>query len=176
LKKQSFGKISIFISDEPEKNWNDFILKSEYGSYFQTMEYASARKKFFGHIPKFLRFKTSDDKIVGQLLLFQTRLGVERFRKYFGFSKFSSIYQNLAFPVNNLNWSYGPLILDIEFKEEIMFALGKFLQSEKCNFYGYSNPLDGLVFPSNFDFRIENKATFIIDFFTKFRNNLSKYG
>lgn len=162
-RKYKDDEISIIINKKPDKNWNSFISKSEFGTYFQTIEYAKARKKFFGHIPMFLRFYSSSGKVVGQLLLFQTRFALERFKKYFGFSKISSIYKNFAFPINNLNWSYGPLIFDINYKNEVMLAFGNFLKSEKYNFKGHSHPLDGLVFPSQIGFNAKETSTFIIN-------------
>ena len=163
VRKFNDSKISIVITKAPDKNWNSLISKSEFGTYFQTMEYAKARKKFFGHIPMFLRFYSTSGKVIGQLLLFQTRFALERFKKYFGFSKISSIYKNFAFPINNLNWSYGPLIFDMNYKNDIMQSFANFLKSEKYNFKGHSHPLDGLVFPSQFGFNTEKNSTFVIN-------------
>lgn len=162
MTKYSYNKISADIRKCPEKDWNDLVRSSEFGTYFQTIEYAKAREHISGHVPFFIRFY-EDKKVIGQIVLFQTRLGLGHIQKIFGRGKIFSVYRNLAIPMKYISWTHGPLIFDSSNKRELMITLGKYLQSQKIKFSGHSHPLDKLQFPSNLGFQIENKATFIID-------------
>ena len=63
-KKFIFKNIIISSKTIPENNWNELLQKSQYATYYQTKEYANSRKIIFGHIPIFLRFLNSDNKII----------------------------------------------------------------------------------------------------------------
>jgi len=173
-KKFIFKNIIISSKTIPENNWNELLQKSQYATYYQTKEYANYRKIIFGHIPIFLRFLNSDNKIIGQLVIYKNRFGLKYCKKIFGDGKFYSFYKNLAFPVNKIMWDYGPIIFEREYENELMYAFGRFLFSNKIKFHGNSHPLDGLKFSSEFHFNLKNSATFLIDLNDELDTILSK--
>ena len=155
--------ISIVSKFYPDDDWDELLLSSEFGTYFQSTRYAKFRKESFGHKPIFLRFRDDEENIVGQLLLFQYRLGLERFKKKIGYGRFFSFFKKFAIPVKHLIWNYGPIVFESKYRRELMISYGKFLLSEKYTFNGFSHPLDQLEFPLDFGFKVEKNGTFIID-------------
>ena len=156
-------KISLSIENNPSQDWNKLLLKSKWGTRYQTKEYAHYRRKILGDLPFFMKFHNKRNEIVGQLLLFQTRLGLKRLKKLFGDGWIFSISRKLSTSTRRFQWAYGPVILDNNYKKEVVDALGKFLILKKYYFRGHAHPLDSLVFSNCFNFHETKNATFIID-------------
>ncbi len=149
--------ISIEVNSEPDKDWNERLLKSPLGTIHHTHEFALA-KKFRGFEPLFLKFLDNSGKIVGQILL----LSKSRFnnRKYVG-----KILQKAPIPKKLFfEWTYGPIIFDDDCSLEISRTLAKFLISKKVKVRGSEHPLSNRTFNSlEKSFKIKDWCTFLLD-------------
>jgi len=163
---------NIFISLENEapKNWNNLIHDSKWGTRYQTKEYAQYRKKILGDLPIFMKFHKKNAETVGLLLLFQTRIGLKRLKKLFGDGLIFSFSRKLSSHSRRIQWAYGPIILDNNYKKEVADVLARFLIVKKYSFIGHQHPLDSLTFSKRFNFQETKNATFIIDL----KENLEK--
>jgi len=149
--------ITLDVSENPDKEWNDRLRKSCLGTIYQSKEMGIFYKKI-NTIPRFLQFKNSKDEIVGQLLLSIS----SRFKKKGLKGKF---FQKSPFLKKKVfQWTYGPIVFDSNYKEKIYSVLGKHLISEKCRVVGWENPLS----PSSISslgktFHNQKWCTFLID-------------
>jgi lipid II:glycine glycyltransferase (peptidoglycan interpeptide bridge formation enzyme) len=157
--------IKIESSDSPNSDWNKYLQTSELGTIYQTKEYASYIKSRLKSKPKFLRFYTNNDKLVGQLLLFQSFKGRGLITKSFGRGLLFSYMSKLQPILPKFNfWSYGPIIFNQNYATEISESFGNLLNSWKSPFKGILHPLDhSFDFPKKFNFEKKKTSTFIID-------------
>jgi len=149
--------ITIEANLEPDKNWNDRLLQSKTGTFFQTKEFAWS-KKLFGIEPVFLTFLENNGSIVGQMVgLIYPRYDKKR--------KFGKLLKSIPGTKKTLwRWDYGPVIFDTEKQLEIEEKLQEFLKAKKCRVWGSSHPFSKNSF-SNFhkSFQTSSWATFILD-------------
>jgi len=157
------NRIQINIKTQPNINWNKLIVSSEFGTYFQSVEYAKSRSKILGHIPLFFQFFNEKNDVVGQLLCFKNRYGLGRFKKKFGEGKLYSVFKKMSFPIKHLSWTYGPIVTNPNYKNDLMISLANYIQANNYHINGSLHPLDSQTFPSSFNFIRSKKATFIID-------------
>ena len=149
--------IKIELDENPDKEWNDRLQTTDYGTIYQAKEYALF-KKLKGEIPAFLKFIDQKGDIIGQLLLLfnsksnsKPTLG-KIIRKAIGKSNLSC------------KWTYGPIIFDKNYSKQIGLELSNFLISKKCNIKGSEHPYEEESFYGLDDrFRIKKWATFILD-------------
>ena len=149
--------IEIQVNNSPDGQWNKRLINSRFGTIYQSEEIA----KYFnliGEKPQFLTFVNNAGAIVGQLLLnviprFKNAKGVKLL-----IGKLPVLQKNL------LQWTYGPVILDTNFTNDIYYALGKFLISKKSKVSGWQHPLltDG-VDSIRKDFTVNRWSTFLIN-------------
>jgi lipid II:glycine glycyltransferase (peptidoglycan interpeptide bridge formation enzyme) len=145
--------ISIDVSEEPDNNWNNRLSKSSMGTIYQSIE-ISTHFKNIGQTPLFLKFIDSKGNIVGQVLI----------RIYVPNNDFKRKSYYRIFNKKVCEWSYGPIIFDSEYKNEIFEKFGKYLLENKFKISGTVHPLI-----SNQDSFLENNfkiipwSTYIID-------------
>lgn len=125
--------ITIDESKEPDKDWNERLLKAKIGPMVQTKERAINYLRR-GESPLFLKFIDSKGTIVAQLLLgilprFKGKKSDFILRKIPGLKKFTYF------------WIYGPIIFDQVLTNDVYFSLGKFLKSKNSRVYGTTYPL-----------------------------------
>lgn len=154
--------VSLEIKNLPDEHWDDRLSTSKYGTYYQSKQYAISRNQILGHIPKFLVFLSSG-KIIGQLLYFQNKFGLAYLKNIFGEGQIYSMFKKLTPSTKQILWSYGPVIFDDNYKDEIMKELGLFLEAKKFSFHGHTHPMQKLKFESSFKFKTIDRGTFIID-------------
>jgi len=119
--------ISLRILENPDADWNKRIMKSEFGTFFQTVEYANLYSLRHNSKKIFLVFENNSE-IVGQHLLFLQSRGTSSIKKFFG--KFlSPIYV----------WNNSILIFQKNFQNEILQSFTSFIKNKK--FMGVDNPL-----------------------------------
>jgi lipid II:glycine glycyltransferase (peptidoglycan interpeptide bridge formation enzyme) len=155
-------KIHFKLNKFPDRHWDDRLLTSEYGTYYQSKQYAISRNQILGHTPKFLVFY-ADEEIIGQLLYFQNKFGLASFKNIFGEGRFYSMFSKFSSNTKQALWSYGPIIFNDTYKEQIMKKLNLFLDNKKFSFQGHLHPQQELNFDSSFKFDIIKRGTFIIN-------------
>ncbi len=155
--------ISITVEDKADENWNETLLHSKLGNIYQTKHYAEYAKKRSGWQPLFMKFFTRNGELAGQLLLFR----YSRFdRKLKLLSRrFSDLVSKPIKTVSaNYKWVYGPVILNMDYREAIYQNLGDFLLRTGRGVSGNIHPLDGQVSAlDKMGFVKELWGTFIID-------------
>ena len=160
--------ISYEANSEPDTKWNDRLLKSDFGTTAQIKE-VSFQYRQNNQTPIFLKFLDSKGNIVGQLLLADTPRFQEHPNRTKSFSnklgKVSRILKIANVKTNLYRWSYGPVIFNEEFNEEIYQTLKKFLLSDKTHqILGWQNPLQTKgIFSIKNSFSIPKWGTFLID-------------
>jgi hypothetical protein len=148
--------ISIEISQVPDSSWNSRLLNSKMGTIHQTVENSEYQKILLDWDHDFLKFIHPNGKIIGQLIISKTpRQG--RFKK-FKLTKLPFIHEDLH------RWTYGPVIFDTSFADEIMYSLKNYFQTRKIKSSGILHPLS-LQYLTNLStlFKIQKWSTFLID-------------
>ena len=155
--------VILEIQEKPDSEWNSRLKNSELGTIFHTKEYATYIHSRLKAKPIYLKFYDSD-KIVSQLLAFQTYKGSKKISKWFGRGFIYSFASKSSLFPKQIFWTFGPIIFNNNFQNEIYDTLGNFLIKEKLNFNGSSHPLQTeYIFPSKFNFIKEQQSTFIIN-------------
>lgn len=148
--------IRVIAEELPDKDWNDRLLNSGFGTIYQTKEMASYFE-FVGEKPIFLKF-IKGEEIVGQLLINES----SRFKNK---KKIGIILKNLSNIQKTIyQWTYGPIIFNQGYATGIYTALGNFLLSHNCKVSGWQHPLlsnDIEVLDQNF--KVKMWSTFLID-------------
>ena len=153
------------IQEEPSKDWNEFLLKSEFGTIYQTKEYAAYSKSLLKFKPKYMKFFDSTGSVIGQLLLFETFRGRRKTAKFFGRGRIYSCLSKIGniFPQEAI-WISGPVVSDVCNNKVVMKLLGDFIMEKKYKFCGSVHPLNNsCFFPESFNFLSKNLGTFLID-------------
>jgi lipid II:glycine glycyltransferase (peptidoglycan interpeptide bridge formation enzyme) len=147
--------IQIEISETSDPNWNNRLISSPFGTIYQSSNLSLHLKN---HKIKsiFIKFFDESKNIVGQIIIGEQSRSVKKFNTKF-LGKFIGIK-----PL--LQWTYGPIIFDQDYKLEIYNLLVDFLIKQKKKISGVEHP-----FLSNSSYNQHNKlkiipwSTFIID-------------
>ena len=163
--------ITIEENLEPDKNWNNRLLKAGLGPMVQTTQRATTYK-IEGGSPRFLKFVDSNGNILGQLMLaVLPRFTNSSPRKIL--NKFPGI-KKLVY-----TWVQGPIIFKSENARDVFVSLQNYLLSKKSRVYGSTFPL--CDFNKNFiskNFQIQEWATSLIDLrkpIDELYSNISKH-
>jgi len=155
----------ITFSYHPDSDWNKRLENSPLGTIYQTKEYASYIQSRLKAKPLFITFNSKNGDIIAHLLAFQTFRGKGRIAKSFGRGfLYSSISKIQSILPKDLFWTYGPVVIDNNYKTEIYESIAYFLNSWKGRLRGTLHPLEPffqLSYPCNF--KQEKTGTFIID-------------
>lgn len=157
--------ISIEVNKEPDSDWNQNLLRSKYATVYQTVEYAAYIQSRMKSTPLYLRFYDKHDKLVGQLLAFQSFKGRGKISKLFGCGfVYSTVAKASSLLPQSLNWNFGPIVFDDVSVNDILDSLGDFLASKNYRFRGSNHPLNANIeFSRKFNFHKQEEGTFIID-------------
>lgn len=134
-------KISLNVGEE----WNNYLLKSKYSTFFQTSEYFTSNSK--DHFPIYIHVLDNDEKIVGQLTIRIINTTV---------LYSSPIFKKIAKIVSNITkrgiWVYGPIIHTddknsrLKILQQILIAVDKIAeQYDLVHIEGHTPPLDYLI-------------------------------
>lgn len=152
--------ISIEILKEPDSNWNNRLFESPAGTVHNTKNYAlSINTQIDLPVePTFLLFRDNKGNIIAQLAI----TTYPRFHK----KKYAKNILNMM-PVLKkkvYRWSYGPVIFNPNFTDEVCGRLQDFLISKNCRISGSEHPLlpNSLKNMRN-PFKLTNWATYLID-------------
>ncbi len=156
--------ISLEINDAADSSWNERLIKSQLGTIFQTQEYAKYLELQTKVKPIFLKFVGESGSIVGQLLAFQSFKGKTRIETSFGKGILSDTILKIGKLLpKHIRWSYGPIIFEETYNDEIIKSFSIWLKSIE-NFYGSLHPLDSKFdFLPQFNFIKKTNSTFVID-------------
>jgi len=156
---------SFEILEKPDSGWNDRLQSSPSGTMSQTSQYGSYIESRFKSKPLYIKFFNNKEKLIGQLLVFQTIKGRKRLKKFFGQSFFySSVIKMAKLMPKYFHWYFGPIIFDKSYQTYISEILGNLLVSWKGEFEGTTHPLNPeFEFPTKFNFKKEKESTFVID-------------
>jgi len=121
-------KYSVDITEEAPSDWNDYLLKSKFGTIYNTKEY-SFYAPFENLNPKFLRIIDNKGNVTLQTLLLEDKHQPVKLPKFIG-----KIVKELNVI---LKWSYGPVS---ESNESIVYFFN-YLKKTKKRIYGSSHPL-----------------------------------
>ena len=157
--------INIEISQYPDSSWNKRLMNTEFGAYCQTTEFAKYVKLHRKVQPKFVKFFTESDELVGQLLLFQYNKGQKRLGEKIGRGKlFSHVVKLLRFLPKSCYWSHGPIIFNLNYTNDIFDLLGNYLLKSNFKFQCTSHTLNSnFKFSNSFNFKSKDNHTFIIN-------------
>lgn len=160
--------VSLEISDAADSGWNKRLFESELGTISQINE-TGEQFTTNNQIPRYVKFLDSTGKIVGQLLMSETPRFQEapykkkklsnKLGKVSGLLKLANVKTKLY------RWSYGPVIFDKSYSNQVYTALGNYFLTEKSHqVSGWQHPfhtegLSGL--PKNFE--IVHWSTFVVD-------------
>ena len=154
--------LTVTINDKPPNNWNQNIQKNEFGSVYQTKEFGEYGKKHLCANPIYITF-FHKEKIVSQLLMFQTIRGRSKILKYFGRGFIYKQIPNLKIFPKYYFWHFGPIIFDTQFQNDVYDSLGSLLSSWKSTFKGNNPPLlTESSFDKKFNFKQNEEGTFVI--------------
>lgn len=155
--------INYQIENKSDSNWNKRVLESKFGTIFQTSDYGIYENIVTKSEPNYVKFCDGNGKLVGQILLFNSLRGRGKLTKLFGNGiVYSTLSKTLLSKFTN--WTFGPVIFDYSYIEEISESLGNLLKSWKTKFEGTIHPLDNkFTFPQKYDFQKKDASTFIID-------------
>lgn len=156
--------ITLEVTDQPDKSWNERLQSSPYGTIYQTKEYASYIKSRLKTKPLFLKFYSENNDIIAQLLAFQTFKGLKKINKLFGRGIVYSLAIKTSLLPKFIYWNFGPVIFDSEKYPEVLEKLGNYIAEQKMQFSGQFHPLN---FDYNFNlkhnFKEKTTGTFIIN-------------
>lgn len=154
--------LKIIIDNKPTKDWNDYLKKSELGSVYQTKEWGEYGKAHLSANPIYVTF-FDGNRILAQLLMFQTIRGRSKILKLFGRGFLYKQISNVKILPKHFFWNFGPVIFDTKFQNEVSNSLGNLLKSWKSTFKGTSHPLmQNFSFDKKFNFKQNKEGTFII--------------
>ncbi len=156
--------ITLEVKKETDDDWNNNLL-SKYGTIIQTKQFGKLGIDFFNAKPLFLKFITDNGKLVGQLLIFESFRGRRKLTEKLGRNFLSSTFSKLGslLPISYF-WSYGPVILDQSYEQQISQSLGEYLYSKKAKFRGSCHPFNStFTLPSKSNLKRERMSTFVID-------------
>ena len=148
--------ITIEFSENPDKKWNDRLLKSELGNIYQTHQYGKLTEQARNWESNFLKFINSNGNIVGQILL----TTYSRFED----KKIGLILRTIPkYNKKIYRWRCGPIIFDQNLSSEIYKVFQNFLLSKKCIIQGSEHPLSANLFLDNHSLNYNYWGTFLID-------------
>ena len=125
--------ITLEIEKAPDDNWNNRLLGSDGGNIYQTKEYGIHLKRM-GQTPLFAKFIDGKGNITGQLLFGS----IPRFKNKGNMGKLLNIFPGIAKEI--YRWTYGPVIFNNKFNDEIFVAIKKLIKLKQCLIYGKTNP------------------------------------
>lgn len=141
--------ITLEIDEKPDTDWNNRLLNSEGGNIYQTKEYGIHLIRM-GQTPYFVKFINGKGNIIGQLLLGS----IARFKKKGNKGKLLNKFPGVAKEI--YRWTYGPVIFNNKFNNEIFFELNKLIKLKKCLIHGKTNPffsIDAKSLEKNFQIK-----------------------
>jgi len=139
---------AVDSNDSPPHDWNNFLLKSDTGTIYNTADYAKYAEKWLGWKPQFLRLVDSKGNIVLQNLLFEYNRGLKKVP-----DPIRKIYQRFY---KILRWNYGPVATS----QDSITHFFEYLKTTKKHVYGMTHPFTNL---SDINFSKQKWATFLID-------------
>jgi lipid II:glycine glycyltransferase (peptidoglycan interpeptide bridge formation enzyme) len=147
--------IGIDISQVPDSSWNSRLLNSKMGTIYQTVENSEYQKILSDFDHDFIKFLHPNGEIIGQLIISKTpRQGRLKKLKLTKLSFIQDLYR----------WTYGPVIFDTNFADEIIHSLKNYFKTKKIKAYGSIHPLSVPYFKNlSTLFQIQNWSTFLID-------------
>ena len=135
-------------------DWNQNLLKSEFGNIYNTYEYSQYAKSRLDWIPSFLSIIDSNGNIISQTVLFDVK------NKKFG--KLSRLTNKIdSKKLSKLKWTYGPVTFSQQ-KEDAVNSFLEYLSKTGKKLDGIIHPLLGTNFHKH-DFRPQKWSTFLID-------------
>ena len=149
-------KIKLEVSTKPDPEWNQRMIKSGYGTIYQSVERGLFLEK--ENVPNYyLKFCLPGGKIIGQLLI--------SIRERFSNSDLKArIFKNMPLlKQKNCEWSYGPIIFDSTFTNDVYVALEEFLLSKNFRVNGWTHPLITTQPNMTKNFQIRKWGTFLVD-------------
>jgi hypothetical protein len=157
--------ISFELEEKPDSKWNDRLLESQFGTIFQTREYAAYVEDRLKSKPTYVKFQTEKGEIIAQLVVFRSFKGRTKLAGLLGKgSVYSAISKASKLLPKNTNWLFGPVLLNTSYQSEVAESLGNLLKSWKGNFQGSPHPLcNEFTFPTQFNFKRKELGTFLID-------------
>jgi len=147
--------ISIKMSEKADKNWNNRLLESEFGTIYQSIE-KSEHNIRQGTSNLFLQFLGTNEEILAQLL-------ITTYPRFASKSLRNSILSKLPFfKKNACYWTYGPIIFNKKYSSEIFQTLSNFLKKNEYVGSGWLHPFCTNDISTDL-FKLKNWSTFIID-------------
>jgi hypothetical protein len=161
--------ITLEIKNEPDENWNDRLLETDFGTYSQIKE-ASIKydQENWKHL--FLQFLDSNGEIVGQLLLAEFSRFTDQHHKtktlIHKIKFLPKVLEKIPTLKNKVyRWAHGPVIFDPNKTQEIYQSFTQFLLKNKDHqVAGWQHPFltDGSLILKN-HFKLIPWSTFIVD-------------
>ena len=157
--------VSLTIDVIGDSLWDKRLTSSEFGTIYQTKEYAAYVESRLKSKSKFLKFFDNSGDLIGQLVLFESFKGHKRLAKIINRGKLFSYIAKLqtVLPKSN-SWICGPVIFNPQHTDEILEILQNYLIKKNSRFSGSPHPLNGnLSFPHKSNFNTKKNGTFIIN-------------
>lgn len=149
--------MSIEVLEEADSQWNQRLIKSGFGTIYQSREIASNFRKR-DYTPLFLRFIDNKGSITGQLLCYLHPILKNNNLRSKILTKIPSARKLFC------RWSYGPIIFEPSSRTIIYETLGKFLLKKKYRIQGSEHPLcSGPLNSLKNNFEISLWSTYLID-------------
>lgn len=125
---------------------------------YQTKEYASYVSTALGWKPIFIKFVNERGTIIGQVVL-------SSFSRFKNRRILGKVMKKIPGPKKMVyRWVYGPVLFDLNAKEEICSAFCDYLISKKGRLMGQEHPLtSGILSCMQKPFQISKWSTFLID-------------
>lgn len=124
--------ITFKVKNEPDQNWNKRLLTSSSGTIYHTVEYSKILKEVLKREPYFLTFYSPDGEIIAQLL------GSKHSSK----NKVKSFLRRISHKKKDVfSWTFGPVIFDPSYNNQICEKLSDFLISNNFLVRGSEHPL-----------------------------------
>ena len=148
--------ITLEISDNEDSKWNSRLLESNLGTIYQSKE-MKINFENQGFSPKFLKFYDEKGSIIGQLLYSEITTSFDK-------NKVKQILKRVIKSKTLCQWSYGPIVFDNKYTNEIFSKLGEFLLKKDYCVSGTEHPfLPSRISGLEKKFQFVPWSTFIID-------------
>lgn len=144
--------LTIDVKDEVDSEWNHRVTKSKLATIYQSREWGILLSEM-GKKPKFLEFINQKGDLVAQLLLSISNGPSNNLRKII----------NKIFQRNVISWSYGPIIHNQKYINDVYTALSKFSIFKNYKILGYQHPLSNHDLSKLNFLQVEEWSTFLID-------------
>ncbi|CAE6488184.1 peptidoglycan bridge formation glycyltransferase FemA/FemB family protein [Candidatus Nitrosotenuis uzonensis] len=133
--------IQTKISESPDDEWNIRLLNSRYSTIHQTVDYTEYIKAV-NNMPSYYVTFHNNGQVLGQMVLHKISRLRKKLEPKLGDIPLFSKLLNLTKTIKPMYvWHFGPVIFNIDYKNEIFHEISKLRKTLNAPIYGSIHPL-----------------------------------